>query len=127
MMSSVLSIVFLFEKQQSINAFFNINFPYESSFYAPLFLVLILFSSISNHKVASILSLKPLVTLGEISFAVYIMQIPVWQVVSRLLENLNISYNGILLIYIIVLLFVGYMMLKYIEKPINNYLRKKYA
>ena len=106
MMLSLIAIVFCFEKQQMINTFFNIDIPYGGSYYAPLFLLMIIVFSVSNSRVTSILSIKPFVVLGEISFAVYIMQAPIWSVVFFILKK-NLSHDYIILIYIATLLLSG--------------------
>jgi peptidoglycan/LPS O-acetylase OafA/YrhL len=127
MLLSLITIVFCFEKQQLINTFFNINIPYGGSYYARFFLLMIIAFSVSNSRVASILSIKPFVVLGEISFAVYIMQVPVWSVVFYILNKKNLSHDYILLFYIIILLSAGALLTKYAENPIKDFVHSRFT
>lgn len=122
---SISTLLFLLEKEGELVAYFNIKIPYGASFYAPLFLLIIVFFSISNKVISSNLALKPFVALSEVSFAIYIMQNPVWGIVYNLFKNCNVSFDVILLIYISVLLIVGMILLQYFEKPFNNFAKKK--
>ena len=63
--------------------------------------------------------------LGEISFAVYMIQIPVRGITSLFLENLPLSYDLRMLIYLVVLIALGYLLVLGVERPFRKYILKK--
>jgi len=115
----------LIGKEESIETFFTVKFPFMASFYAPIFLLFIITIHLSDFEMVSNLSVKPFIALGEISFAVYILQDPVWDIVYLSLKNYNVSYDIILLLFMCLLFLVGIFSMKYVDVPIRRYIYKK--
>ena len=93
-----------------------------------IFVPIILLLSISSHSLSNIFSKKPFVLLGEISFGIYILQVPVWILFSDYRMN---KYFGLdkyddftmsFLIRFLILLIVSAISYLYFEKPIRNYI-----
>jgi len=118
-----------------IYLFKNLKFsiPLGSSFWAPLFLMLIMSISVSKGTISRILSFKVLVVLGEASYSLYILQVPIHKAYVRYCAGflyLNQSLDFYLFTLILILVSLGTFY--FIETPgkmviysIFGYLRKK--
>ncbi|WP_150114837.1 acyltransferase family protein [Chryseobacterium sp. IHB B 17019] len=93
---------------------------------AVFFIPLIYFISCNNGILTTIFSLKPLEYLGEISYAIYIVHIPVLYILRSVLWDYFQIYesNGVFWVYVLVLIFVSALFYQFIEKPLRNYLKK---
>jgi len=93
---------------------------------AVLFVPLIYLISCNNGMLTKLFSLKPLEFLGEISYAVYIVHIPVLYILRSVLWDYFNVYqsNTVFWIYILVLIFVSALFYRFIEKPARDYLKK---
>jgi peptidoglycan/LPS O-acetylase OafA/YrhL len=93
---------------------------------AVFFIPLIYFISCNNGILTTIFSLKPLEYLGEISYAIYIVHIPVLYILRSVLWDYFQIYesNGVFWAYVLVLIFVSALFYQFIEKPLRNYLKK---
>jgi len=119
-------IVLLIENQLTIRKLLGIRLPFYSSFYAPLFLLLVGCFCVSDNFITSILSIKPLIILGESSFSVYILQKPVRIILHSILEPMSIPYDIFLLIYIVLLTALGILLLYTVDRPIRFYVKSKF-
>lgn len=104
--------------------FIPLNF--HNGLMAVLFIPLICLFSFSNGLLSRIFSLKPLEYLGEISYAVYILHIPVLYLVRKLAWNFFRIYKSdmVFLIYLPCLLLISAILYQYLEKPMREYIRK---
>lgn len=93
---------------------------------AVLFVPLIYLISCNSGILTKIFSLKPLEFLGEISYAIYIVHIPVLYILRSVLWDYFQVYesNTVFLVYILVLMVVSAIFYWFIEKPCRDYLKK---
>ncbi|SHE92734.1 Peptidoglycan/LPS O-acetylase OafA/YrhL, contains acyltransferase and SGNH-hydrolase domains [Chryseobacterium arachidis] len=93
---------------------------------AVLFVPLIYLISSNNGFLTKIFSLKPLEYLGEISYAVYIVHIPVLYILRMILWDYFQIHdsNEVFCIYIPVLLLVSAILYQTVEKPLRDYLKR---
>jgi peptidoglycan/LPS O-acetylase OafA/YrhL len=107
----------------------SLKFPfglnYHNGLLSILFVPLILLVSLSTDKLTKLFSNSIFVFLGEISFGIYILQAPIWALLSDYRmnkyfgidkSNLSLSFLTKLLI-LIVISSISYL---YFEKPIRN-------
>jgi peptidoglycan/LPS O-acetylase OafA/YrhL len=93
---------------------------------APLFAIFLFGLASDQSYLSKFLSFRPFIILGEISYAIYILQVPLyawWDAVSnRYLNNYqNLQLSG----FIILLIVVSWISFKLIEEPIRKYLKQK--
>lgn len=94
---------------------------YHNGFLIVVFIPLIYFQAKSNGILSSLLSRKPFVFLGEISFGVYMLQIPVFMIMQSILAKLNIVGPTIVFyISLTVLIVFSAICHIYIELPLRN-------
>jgi peptidoglycan/LPS O-acetylase OafA/YrhL len=93
---------------------------------APLFAVFVAALSIDNSRLSSILRLAPFVLLGEISYAVYILQIPVaWFLRMTFSGRWTVAPATLFAIYLAVLIAASFLVYRYYEKPLRAGLRRR--
>lgn len=116
---------------------FNFGFIYHNGMLAILFVPLIILISINNGVLSRISKIKYFVFLGEISYGIYILQVPIftWGNAIMKTKHLNINITNPELVFginfFVLILFSG-ISYKYIEKPlrdkINNWkFKEKYV
>jgi len=94
---------------------------------AVLFVPIILLFAINNGFISRICQWKPLVFLGEISYGIYILQIPVFEISKYVLNNSGIT-NSLAVFYIslITLLIVSGISYTFFENPLRNIIKSKH-
>ncbi|MDR6159103.1 peptidoglycan/LPS O-acetylase OafA/YrhL [Chryseobacterium sp. SLBN-27] len=104
--------------------FIPLNF--HNGLMAVFFVPVIYLISCNNGVISKVFSLKPLEFLGEISYAIYIIHIPVLYIVRSLLwDYFQVSESNVIFwIYILVLMFVSAVFYQFVEKPMRDYLKK---
>lgn len=104
--------------------FIPLNF--HNGLMAVFFVPVIYLISCNNGLITKVFALKPLEFLGEISYAIYIIHIPVLYIVRSVLwDYFQISESNTLFwIYMPVLMIVSAGFYQFIEKPMRDYLRK---
>lgn len=112
-----------------IMLFYVLKFPHGYNFHngllAVIFVPLIIFLSLNTGIITKILKIKPLVFLGEISFGIYILQLPVW-----LFANMYFDFKGIVdlstrfYLFVILLIFISSISYFFIETPLRNQIKK---
>ncbi|WP_263601718.1 acyltransferase family protein [Chryseobacterium sp. PET-29] len=104
--------------------FIPLNF--HNGLMAVFFVPVIYLISCNNGLITKFFALKPLEFLGEISYAIYIIHIPVLYIVRSVLwDYFQISESNTLFwIYMPVLMIVSAGFYQFIEKPMRDYLRK---
>ncbi len=90
----------------------------------PLFAGLIISLARCRTRLSELLSWRPLVLLGEVSYSLYILQIPV-----AYLLHMPPPFNslGDFAIYSLALLVASVFCWHYVERPLRNYLRQLFA
>ncbi len=94
-----------------------------------LFALLILFISLDKSSISEFFQKPFFILLGEISFGIYILQVPVWQILSdaRLSKYLNLdkqeNSTSIFFIKLTVLILTSAILYKYIEKPCQSMIK----
>lgn len=122
---SVTAVAFVIENQAAVRSLVHRGLPFGSSFYAPFFLPMIFSCSMIRGRAGKFLSMRLWALLGEISFAVYMLQIPVRGITSLALESLPLSYDLRMLIYLLILIALGYLLVLGVERPFRTFIRKK--
>lgn len=99
---------------------FGIN--YHDGFLAWFFAAFIVLMSLNTGVITKVFSLKPLVFLGEISFALYVLQFPVFEITSTLIEKLHLTANANLIFYTCLglLIAVSAFCHIFVELPLRN-------
>lgn len=107
--------------------FISTDFRWSVYYWLPMALLVFTFA-LQNGFISKILSAKLCIWLGEISFAFYMIH----QLVIQLLWIINYKFrlfeNGyVLILFAFTLSLLGSgLLFRYFEKPLNNYLRRKY-
>ncbi len=108
---------------------FPMGFNLHNGLLAIFFVPLILLISLNKGIFTKLLSKKPFVFLGEISFSLYILQAPVWMFFSdyRMLKYVGLNkitdFTTSFFIRLIILIIFSSLSYLYFEKPIRNYLK----
>ncbi|MDD3814115.1 MAG: acyltransferase [Desulfocapsaceae bacterium] len=114
----VLLVYFTLQNPRQLKNLIGFNVPTGTSFYAPMFLLLILSMASSKNIFTKILSLKCFVILGEASYALYILQKPVYTIYTKYISNhLNLSVSNNFYVFSLLLIFISILSLYFIEKP----------
>lgn len=94
---------------------------------SPYYLLVIFSLSLTKGRISEFLSSKLFVFLGSISYSVYILQYPVYQICQKYIPWLkNQSNEYLFYVYFIILLSVSSLTYLLIEKNARKYLTNKY-
>jgi peptidoglycan/LPS O-acetylase OafA/YrhL len=110
----------------AVLAGFTFGLP-ANALYVPAFGLLVYGLAFSHGPLAWVLSLPGLLILGEASYAIYILQYPIWQWVQILQQSMHIPYpatGSAFVIYTIILVAFSIGTLYCIEKPTRNLIRQ---
>ena len=121
---SILIISLFIENQSNLTKILSVRLPYDASFYAPFFLILII--QIPFVKIPTLPThiYRTVCLIGAISYPMYIMQGPIRLIVYPRLKHLNLSYDSILFLYLTFLTLTCLIILNFYEKPIRKRLNK---
>jgi peptidoglycan/LPS O-acetylase OafA/YrhL len=124
---SVALIALLLIYRPIIENIIGIQIAYTNGLIAPVFLLFIVLLAQETGLIASILSHKWLVLLGEASFSLYILQKPLHGVYDKLIIN-KITLPEIVHFYIflILLILVSILSYKYFETPARKFINQRY-
>ncbi len=90
---------------------------------APFLTLVIIALALDKTRFSGFLSLPALILLGEISYALYILHIPVKWNYERVLENLN--YQDLFgYTYLPLMIGIAFIAHFYVDQPIRNWLKK---
>tara|TARA_R110001592_G_scaffold326629_1_gene607500 strand:+ start:75 stop:1142 length:1068 start_codon:yes stop_codon:yes gene_type:complete len=109
---------------------FPIGLDYHNGLLAIVFVPMIILISLSNDKFTKLISRNIFVFLGEISFGIYILQVPVWRILSDYRMNkyfgLNkeIDFTESFLMRTLILIILSSLSFLFFEKPIRNKIKK---
>jgi peptidoglycan/LPS O-acetylase OafA/YrhL len=99
-------------------------------FALPFFSAIILLLAVQRGTLARLLSLPVIVWLGEISYGIYILHVPLWDLLHRISALvLDIAPSNILLVpgYAVLLLLVSGLSFRYLERPIRRAIRARWG
>lgn len=106
---------------------FPLPWSYHDGLLAVVFVPFLLFLSKDRGIVSRIFSSKPLVFLGEISYGIYIFQVPVYFWTKGMLRVAGITNPyAIFYIYLVFLIGLSGLSYLYIETPIRNRVKNMY-
>lgn len=118
-------------KEPFLKEYFKLNLPFGSSLYAPIFAIVILIVSSSNNIFTKIFTLKPLVFLGNISFAIYILHSPLHTIYKKLLttyfKDFELTKTQDFLFFIFLLFIICTISYYLLEKPLQKIIMKNYS
>jgi len=98
---------------------------YHNGFLAMLFGLIILIISLNNGLISRVSSQKAFVFLGEISFGIYILQIPIHEGFYKITKPFyNNHYNAFFFVYLLVLIICSALSYHFIETPLRKLIRK---
>tara|TARA_R110001592_G_scaffold237306_6_gene496204 strand:+ start:14874 stop:15947 length:1074 start_codon:yes stop_codon:yes gene_type:complete len=121
LITSVLSIAILYGSYKNFEIF---NYQH-NGLLAPWFIFIFYSLALTKGKFAQLLSSKPLIFLGGISYSVYILQWPVMQICQKYIPGLNeMNQSEIFYPYLLILLAVSSLTYLYIEKPARTFINK---
>ena len=109
---------------------FSSGLNYHNGLLSIIFVLLILYISFNNDKITKIVSNRYFVFLGEISYGIYILQFPIWAMLSnyrmRKYFGINIEENPLMTftIRLIILIIIAGFSFVYFEKPIRNRIKR---
>lgn len=119
-----LVIVISINNKELIGYFFGLKFAYGSSFFAPLFLFFIVSIALCRSNAMKIFGAPPLVLLGEASYSLYILQMPIHAIYEKYISGiLNFQPLESFVMFFIFLTGVSIFTFLLIEKPTNRFLR----
>jgi len=110
-----------------INRLFTFPVVLGASFFAPLFALLVLGIASSDNKITRLFTRAAFVFLGEISFAIYILQFPVHLLLERIFPATLLAHNTLFFLgFLLILILVSAFIHRYFEVPCKRYLLKQY-
>ena len=94
---------------------------------ALFFVPFIILVSMNNGVITKVFNKKPLVFLGEISYGVYILQVPAYMWSQDIFVSLHIE-NKIVRFYLFVILLLSMASISYllIESPVRKFFKKSF-
>jgi peptidoglycan/LPS O-acetylase OafA/YrhL len=111
------------------SAYKNYNFyNYQhNGLLSPYYLLVIYSLSLTKGTIAKILSSKPLLFLGSISYSAYILQYPIYQICQKYLPWLkNQTKEDMFYGYVVVLILASSLTYLFIEEPARKYLTRRF-
>ena len=102
------------------------HFSLDVGLLAPFFLVIVLTLALDATRLASVLSHPRLVLLGDASYALYILHIPIRWFLERgiALTNGVITYAEMYYVYLPLVIVLSVFVFVYLERPARDWLRK---
>jgi peptidoglycan/LPS O-acetylase OafA/YrhL len=98
---------------------------YNDGLLAPLFAVSLIGLAGDRTIISKIFSAKPFVLLGEISYGIYLLQVPIyawWDAVFNrwLWQYPSLKFYG----FVALLIFAAWLSFRFVERPIRQYVKK---
>jgi len=102
------------------------NFFIDNGLLAPFFLIVVLTLALDDTKISKIMSHPWLVLLGDASYALYILHVPVRWLFERFLAltGSTMSYETMYSIYLPIMIVLSILVFIYIERPARDWLRQ---
>lgn len=93
---------------------------------APLFAIFLFGLASDKSYLTKFLSFQPFVVLGEMSYGIYILQVPLYAWWSAFSDHYLTNYQNLQLPgFFILLICVSFISLKFFEEPIRQYLKRR--
>ncbi len=109
----------------SILLIINFGLNYHNGMLAFVFVPFILLISSNNGLITKIFNMKPLVYLGEISYGIYILQMPLYNWVTGVMKYLNIKNPTVVFyLYLILLVLFSAISFTYFETPLRKLINR---
>jgi peptidoglycan/LPS O-acetylase OafA/YrhL len=106
-----------------------IVYRHEYTIFIVIFLQAALIVSLRVRIISSILSLKPLLYLGEISYSIYLMHFPIQLIIITIdiIFGLKINYSSgiFFFIFILTVITASHIVHYCFEKPVQNFIRNR--
>ncbi|WDF59091.1 acyltransferase [Flavobacterium sp. KACC 22758] len=105
-----------------------LNLNFHNGLLAVLFIPLIILISLNNGFITTLFQKKAFVFLGEISFGIYILQFPVYSLISAFSINKYLHLNDPTIVFflrLVILIILSSFTYIYIEKPLGNKIRAR--
>ncbi|MFO1281637.1 MAG: acyltransferase [Burkholderiales bacterium] len=124
---TVVAVISVARNLDSINAAIGVPFSPTNGLFAPLFALLLVALAIDHSVVSWLFALRPLVVLGEISYAIYILHTPVaWSVRTALGDDFALAHSlRLFVLYFAALIGVSYASYRWLETPIRQWVRRR--
>ena len=114
MLLTLLITYSIIQNENTLSGFFEFRLAYGSSFYSLLFIVMILGIAHAKNFITNILSLPFLVLLGESSYALYILQGPVYILYKKYLHSyFNMAESAGFYLYLLILIIVAILVFNF--------------
>ncbi len=121
---SIALVILAIEYENEIMRVLGTPLAFGSSFFAPLFLSLILVIATCRSRSCAVLRMRPLVLLGEASYSLYILQAPVFYLYSIYIAvHFTLSPLMYFVYYFIFLVLCSIISFLLLERPLNRLLR----
>lgn len=122
-----IAVFFALELKTRYASLDGFSAPLQAGFFAPLFAALILSVAVADPRTTRWLRSKPLILLGEASYALYLLQQPMERLFTLYMEPLlvtafNPSPTQLFLLYVAMLVLVSIVVLKLFERPMQRWL-----
>ncbi|TDK66526.1 acyltransferase [Sapientia aquatica] len=115
---------FLLTYPYLIERYVGFKLAFSSSFLSPFFLIFIIALSVVKHNSINLLKARPLILLGEASYSIYILQLPIHQFYYRYFDGLRNNYPVVdFYCYLILLITLSICLFVFFEKRANIFLR----
>ncbi|WMI69844.1 acyltransferase [Mangrovimonas sp. YM274] len=102
-------------------------FNYHNGLLLILFLPLVLLISLNSGKITSIFNKPSLIFLGEISYGIYILQLPIYIITFKVFKVLNLNNPTLhFYFYLILLIVLSSLSYKLIENPLREYIKRSH-
>lgn len=116
--AGLLMVYLALSHHAAIIAFFTFPVVLGASFFAPLFALLILSIVCSRNGITNLLARPGFVFLGEISYSIYILQSPVYELCKKVLVGWPDERGDLFFgVYLLLLMGIGAMVYRCFEMP----------
>ncbi|QJW88759.1 acyltransferase [Spirosoma taeanense] len=107
---------------------FSDSFAFKNSIlFAPAFTVILLGACLSDNWLMRLFKTRPLRYLGEISYGLFILQVPISIVMFYFLYFVvTLPYKIVCVLFLIVLIAVSAAVYEWMEKPIRNFIKAQF-
>ncbi|MBI5847661.1 MAG: acyltransferase [Nitrospirae bacterium] len=104
----------------------NYHLEFHNGLLAPLFAIFLLALSLDSSKISEIMSSKPLMQLGEYSYAIYILQEPVHRFSLLVSNKIGLPPDSGMRFYFFLILLLPFSSLSYhlIERPSRDIIKR---
>ena len=121
---SLLLIITILEWSDLIQWYIGLKLPFESGFMAPFFVFCVLSVAYCRSGLDRLLSLRPLVLLGEASYSLYILQAPMYHLYKAVMSRLDLL-NPVaeFYVFLVILTLVSIASFLLFERRANRFLR----